>query len=151
MKQEIEKIENLYRKRISLFRDLLNCIARERDNLINQDTKGIWSTMEEKHKILESIDETREHIEEIKGRVSTYQDIPRGDRQSIIELSRTLASLKVEIKTRVAENISFVKETIHFFHEIISVLTASGRKEVSYGPVKNSRHESTSLIYHSEV
>ena len=41
MEPDITEIEKTYRKRISLFKDLLNCIDNERDYLVNQDIKGL--------------------------------------------------------------------------------------------------------------
>lgn len=150
METEISEIKKIYRKRISLFRELLTCMDRERDCLMSQDIQGLWSTMKEKQEILGSIEETKGHVRKIAGREPAYLDIPAKDRQSITELSQTLLDLREEIKVRVSENISFIQETLDFFHEIISTLTKTGQMEGSYGPVKNNLRES-SLIYHSEV
>ena len=119
MEIDILKIKEIYLKRISLFKDLLNCIDRERDNLINQDINGIWSTMEEKQRILESLEETNGQIQKIDGREPSYRDIPHEERHSIVELTQTLSDLKEEAKVRVGENMSFIKETLDFFHDII--------------------------------
>ncbi|MDB9823518.1 flagellar protein FlgN, partial [Deltaproteobacteria bacterium] len=132
-------------------RDLLDCISRERDNLINQDIKGIWSSLEEKSEIMESITRTNEHLESILGKTPIYNDIPPRDRQTVMELSSSLDDLKKEIKLRVRENISFINDTLDFFHEMISTMTMSGHRENSYGPAGNSRKGSNSLIYHGEV
>ena len=55
MESSVQGIEEIYQRKISLFKKLLNCIALERDNLINQDLESLWSVMAEKEKILESI------------------------------------------------------------------------------------------------
>ncbi len=150
MELDILEIENVYRKRIALFMELLKCIERERDSLIIQDLKGLWSIMEEKQKILESLEATKEQLQEIAGKDLSYKDIPIKDRQSIIGMSQTILDLREEAKARIHENVSFIRETIDFFHEIISICTRTGLNEEPYGPGKKNRRESN-LIYHSEV
>jgi hypothetical protein len=150
MEIDIPEIKKIYRKRISLFRDLLYCIDRERDYLINQDIKGLWSAMEEKQNILGYIELTKGHVQKIAGGEPAYLDIPAEDRQSVVNLSQTLLDLREEIKVRVTENVSFIKESLDFLHEIISTFTKAGQIEDSYGPAKN-HHKESSRIYHSEV
>lgn len=150
MDTHVSEIKKIYRKRISLFRDLLACIDRERSCLINQDIQGLWSAMEEKQRLLGSIEETKDHVRKTAGREPAFPDIPAKDRQSIAELSHTLLDLREEIKVRVTENISFIQETLDFFHEIISSFTKTDQTAGSYGPVKN-KHKENHLIYHSEV
>ena len=150
MEPDMTEIEKTYRKRISLFKDLLDCIDNERDFLINQDINGLWTSMDEKTKIMESIRETGDYIKKIAGNEPTYQDIPLKDRSTFRELYRTLSKLREEIKVRVMENVSFISETLDFFHDIASTLTKVGHKEDSYGPTRSS-HREFSHIYHSEV
>jgi hypothetical protein len=150
MEQSTKEIINIYLKKISLFQDLLSCITRERDNLINQDIKGIWSSLEEKESILESIAETKHQL---AGVSDTDNNISFEDRDKIKELKRTLVRLRLEIKARVKENVSFIAETLDFFHEMISAMTTSEADKCnnSYGPSGNSRKGARSLIYQSEA
>ncbi len=150
MEPDMNEIEKTYRKRISLFKDLLDCIDNERDYLINQDINGLWASLDEKAKIVESIRETGDYIKKIAGNEPTYQDIPLKDRSSFRELYRTLSNLREEIKVRVVENVSFISETLDFFHDIVTTLTQTGAGEDSYGPIRNNLRE-FSHIYHSEV
>ncbi|RJR49586.1 MAG: hypothetical protein C4576_06600, partial [Desulfobacteraceae bacterium] len=62
MESPIRKIEDAQRKKVSLLRELLECLERERENLIHVDVKGLWSVMERKKKVLTSIQETEEEI-----------------------------------------------------------------------------------------
>ena len=152
MERNIKEIMNIYSRRISLFQDLLNCIAHERDNLINQDIKGIWSSLAEKQSILDSIEETRHHLNGISEQDLLQGDIPKEDKDKIMELSKTLNRLKQEIRTRVRENISFINEAIDFFHEMISAMTVTETdKYNSYGPYGHARRGVRSLIYQGEV
>ena len=150
MQLDIGNIMGAYRKRVSLLQDLLASLERERNHLIHQDIDGIWSTMEEKQKILESIEETKVHMRNMAGMELSYKDIPVKDRPSFAELSQTLTALKEEVKIRVCENISFITETLDFFHEIIGAFAAAGNRQGSYGARKANSHQH-GIMYHSEV
>jgi len=152
MEQNEKEIINNYMKEISLFQDLLNCIIRERDRLINQDIKGIWDSLEEKESILASIEQNRSLMKGIANGDSSSMEIAPQNRERIRELSRALTRLKLEIKSRVKENVSFINETLSFFHEMISAMTMSELdKPSSYGPSRFSRRGSRSVIYQGEV
>ena len=149
MKLEISEIIIIYKQRISLLRELLDCVDRERSHLINRDINSIWSIMEEKNRILESIEKTKEHILQNTDIEIGNRHIPLNERQSIAELSRTLNDLKQEIKVRVRENMLFINETLGFFHDIVSVFATAGRTDNSYGPVKYA--DKKPILYKSEV
>lgn len=152
MEQRAKEIIDNYIKEISLFQDLLNCIIRERDHLINQDIKGIWDSLGEKESILASIEENRGLLKGGSEDEISSRDIPAQDRDRMRELSRALIRLKLDIKARVKENVSFINETISFFHEIISAMTMSEiDKSSSYGPSGFSRKAPRSVIYQGEV
>lgn len=151
MQTPIQGIEEIYHRKIFLFKELLNCIALERDNLINQDIESLWSVMEEKEKILESIEDMRNNLKDIMGKEIPYLDMPPEDRQTLKGLSQKIDDLKGEIKVRVKENVAFIQEIVVFFHEMISTLTRGCMPEDSYGPGGNSRKGSPNLIYHNEV
>jgi hypothetical protein len=152
MEQSAKKIMNNYMKEISLFQDLLNCIIRERDHLINQDVKGIWDSLEEKESILASIEQNRSLMKDMENGDSSSMEITPQDRDRIREHSRALARLKLEIKSRVKENVTFINETLSFFHEMISAMTMSEIDRTnSYGPSGFSRRAPRSAIYQGEV
>jgi hypothetical protein len=152
MELRAKKIIDNYIKEISLFQDLLNCIIRERDHLINQDIKGIWDSLEEKESILASIEENKNLLKNGSEDQINLRDIPAQDRSRIRELSRALIRLKLDIKARVKENVSFINEAISFFHEMISAMTMSEiDKSNAYGPSGYSRRTQKSMIYQGEV
>jgi len=151
MEYNVPEMENMYRIRISHFRDLLNCITRERENLISMDINGIWSIMEEKQVILDSIEKTEKIFADSPDYKTLSHELQPEDLASIIRLSRTLGKLREEIRVRVEENISFIKETLGFFKDIISVFAMSCRTEGIYGRGTKKRKDSTNMIYHSEA
>jgi hypothetical protein len=152
MEQNAKEIMNNYMKEISLFQDLLKCITRERDHLINQDIKGIWDSLEEKESVLASIEQNRGLMKVVtSGDLSSLEIAPQ-DRERIRELSRALARLKLEIKSRVKENVSFINETLSFFEEMITAMTVNEiDNSNSYGRSGFSRRGPRSAIYQGEV
>jgi len=144
-------LEEIYKRKIALFTELRDCIALERENLINMDIKNLWAVMEEKHRVLESLEEAKDQLTGIIGDDLPYPHIPPEDRPAVMELCQTLSDLREDIKARVRENVLFVKETLDFFHEMASMLAMGGRSEDSYGPLRVGRKGMPNLIYHHEV
>ena len=151
MTTDIRIIREIYDKRITLFRDLLECVTLERDNLINLDIKTLWALMLKKQKIIEDIETESARLRDLTGDKNHYHDLPTEDRQQFVELSQKLADLKENIRARVTENVSFIKDSLEFFHEIISVFTSSVDTEEPYGPGKKKMKNGPSRIYKNEV
>lgn len=151
MEKDINKIKGLYMKRISLYEDLLGCIRRESDNLVNQNIKGIWSSLDEKKEILEAIEENTRCFPENSGADPAPADVPRQDRDAIMQLKRKLTDLKQEIGVRVKENVSFINETLGFINDIFSSLSSINKKPDTYDRNLNKRNGSSNLIYRNEV
>lgn len=151
MEKDINILKGLYRKRISLYKDLLGCIKRESDNLINQNIKEIWSSLDEKKEILEAIEENTRSFPENSVSIPVPSDAPRQDREAIMLLKRKLGDLKQEIGVRVKENVSFINETLGFINDIFSALSNKDEKPDIYGRDLKKRNGSSNLIYHNEV
>ena len=151
MEKDINRLKDLYTKRISLYEDLLSCIKRESDDLISQNIKGIWASLDEKKKILEAIEENNRNFPENTGLNPVLTDAPRQDRDAIIHLTRKLKDLKMEIGIRIKENVSFINETLGFINDIFSVFRGLDKKPDIYGRNLKKRNGSSNLIYHNEV
>jgi flagellar biosynthesis/type III secretory pathway chaperone len=152
MESKAKDIIDIYKRRISLFKDLLTCITQEKENLINQDINGLWSALEEKQKLLASIEATKNPLDGCSYKDLNFRDFSSNDKDKIRELSRMLIGLKQEIRARVRENVSFINETLDFFNEMISSLTMTETdKCYSYGPSGNSRKGLRSLMYQGEA
>ncbi|MGD9156952.1 MAG: flagellar export chaperone FlgN [Desulfobacteraceae bacterium] len=151
MEKDINIIKGLYVKRISLYEDLLECIKRESDDLVNQNIKGIWSSLDEKKEILEAIEENTGRFPENSGTNPVPADVPRHDKDAILQFKRKLMDLKQEIGVRVKENISFINETLGFINDIFSALSNPAKKPDTYGRDLQKRNGSSNLIYHNEV
>ena len=151
MESSIQTIEGVYRRKVSLFKELINCLDLERDNLINLNIENLWSLMEEKQKILISIEDEGKQIKKIMEKNHPDQDIPKRGGRPIMELSRKIADLKEEIKAKVSENVTFIRESLDFFDEIISIFANGERVEHSYRPTRKGQKALSALIYHKEV
>ena len=151
MESSIQTIEGIYSRKVSLFKELINCLDLERDNLINPNIKNLWSLMEEKQRILISIEDEGKQIKKIMEKNYPDQDIPERGGRPITELSQKIADLKEEIKVRVKENVTFIRESLDFFDEIISIFAKGGRVENSYRPTRKGQKTLSALIYHKEV
>ena len=151
MEKENDTLKNLYMKRISLYEDLLGSIKRESDNLINQNIKGIWSSLDEKKEILEAIEENNRFFSENSDPNTIPADIPRQDKDAIIQLRRKLMDLKQEIGVRVKENVSFINDTLGFINDIFSSINSAGNKPDTYDRNLKKRNGSSNLIYRNEV
>ena len=151
MEKNINILKSLYTKRISLYEDLLGCIKRESDNLINQNIKGIWSSLDEKKEILKAIEENTRCFPENSDSNPPPADIPRQEIDAIMQFKRKLSDLKQEIGARVKENISFINDTLGFINDLFLSLSNIKDKPDIYGRERNKRNGLSNLIYHNEV
>ena len=151
MEASLQSTEKIYRRELSLFQELLNCLTLEKDNLINLDMESLWDLMEKKKRIIESIEDGREQMKKITEENHPKQGLAGKGRRPFMALSKRLDHLKEEIKVRVKENVVFIQESLEFFDEIISTFAMGGEVEHSYGPVRKKQKEFSTRIYHREV
>ena len=151
MEAAMQRIEGTYRSEISLLKELLNCVILETDSLVNLNIENLWPLMEEKKRLLGAIDDIRGEIKNLTGKDNQVYGDSLSEKRQIAEFSRRVADLKGEIRIRVIENASFIRESLDFFDEVISILATCGRTEDAYGPIGNKQKELSPLIYHKEV
>lgn len=152
-------IEEAYQRKVSLLQALLGCLHLEQESLVTMNLKSLWSLMERKDSLLDSIGLTDQEIRAAEAQVSDggsdggaqRADLPKEVRQAVRGLSREIQRLKMEIRARVKENVSFIQETLRFFDEIVSIFAAGNRPELPYEPQPGRARMSSSLIYQREV
>ncbi|MBN1849909.1 MAG: flagellar export chaperone FlgN [Deltaproteobacteria bacterium] len=147
MDASIQIIEETYKKKIALFSDLLNCVERERLNLMNLNAHNLWSLLEEKQRIIRSIEE----LGSTQEMETKDYNIPQQQRKVILNLREKLSRIKEELRVRVHENVTFIRESLDCFHEIISIFSTAGRDDEGYLPKKAKRKQMPSLMYQNEV
>ncbi len=151
MEHNNKEIKSLYMKRIEMYRDLLSCIKRERENLMSQDINGIWNILEEKNNILCSIKEMNDRIVALRGEKEVTENLSDEEKKTFINLSATFTLLKDEIGARIRENNLFIRETLGFINDIFSTLAKGSEREANYGRFQGRQNESANLLYHNEA
>ena len=94
MEATTQKILELYRTEAALFNDLLECVNMERENLINLNIDNLWALMEEKRRILDSIEDMRGEIKDLVKSGYSDDNVPLKSRPAIMELSQKITNLK---------------------------------------------------------
>jgi len=152
METDVRGIEILCLERIHLFQRLLDCVTTEKDSLIELNVKKLWSLMEEKQGIIESLEQSRNRIGELIDLDNPYPHIPDGDRRMFMSFFRKIEQLKGEIKQRIQENVSIIQESLSFFHDLVSVFANSAKKENTYEEmVRGNAVGSSSIFYQREA
>ena len=152
METDVRGIENLCLERIHLFQRLLDCVTIEKDSLVELNVKKLWSLMEEKQRIIESLEQSRNRIGELIDLENPYQHIPDGDRRMFMSIFHKIERLKGEIKQRIQENVSIIQESLGFFHDLVSVFANSAKKENTYEEmVRGKVLESSSIFCQREA
>ena len=152
METDVRGIENLCLERIHLFQRLLDCVTIEKDSLVELNVKKLWSLMEEKQQIIESLEQSRNRIGELIDLENPYQHIPDGDRRMFMSIFHKIEQLKGEIKQKIQENVSIIQESLSFFHDLVSVFANSAKKENTYEEmVRGKGLESSSIFCQREA
>lgn len=149
MEKKIKEIEKLYMERIALYRNLLSCVKQERENLINQDVKGIWDSLDEKNKILHSIMDINSLLDGLKEKAEEKYSVE--DKKNFLRLANTLNTLKQEVGVRLKENIIFIRDTLGFINDIFSIFIRGENTEKTYGRYGTRHNEPANLLYHNEA
>lgn len=151
MKTDVKEIEVLCRERIQLFQKLLDCVTTEKDSLVELNVNKLWSLMEEKQGIIESLEKSRNRISELIDLDDPYPYVPAKDKKAFMGFFQKIEQLKNEIRQKVKENVSITQDSLDFFQDLVSVFTSAGRTGGTYSPVKGPAPESTNILYYREA
>jgi flagellar biosynthesis/type III secretory pathway chaperone len=133
----VQSLVSLFHKKIILSNDLLHCLKKERESLINIDLDSLWSISKEKEDICSKIESIREEIvsaldPRIDQRFLTSHQIlellPEEHKASFRKLFQTLHKLKGEIEVIRKENMIFIDDSLQFLDEMMSILTKTTSK-----------------------
>ena len=146
MEQKLDTIEKELQKKLLLYQELVECLNRERECLINIDMEKLWHISMEKRALVADIHIVHksllEHFFDIIpefridkkdawfSQISPY--IPYGDRERFKNVYHSLMRLKAETKMRSRENIRIIEDSIGVLDEIISIIAKTGKSEVTY-------------------
>lgn len=166
MQTAIETLENLFHEKILQYQDLVECLKKEHDVLINTDMDGLWDIAYEKKSIVASIEALRSKIltalseagiDHRTDAVSfdlahVYSLIPRTNRVRFKKPYLSLMSLKGEIQRRSQENRLFVEECLNFLDELIGIIADTGKQGTVYDNSRSSRtKDHANLLLRREV
>jgi flagellar biosynthesis/type III secretory pathway chaperone len=146
-----QRITSGYQKETSLFQDLLACLDLERDNLINLNLENLWTVMEKKQNLLESIEGVQGEIKGLLAQEGAKGAVSPDERHKLTSLSERVLHMKEEVRARVKENVLFIQETLGFFDELIQIFMANGESGRTYHPAAKKAGNVAPLFLYKEV
>jgi hypothetical protein len=121
-----------FHKKIVLYRSLLDCLKRERDNLVQMNLDGLWNISKKKDELCAKIAAVRQQIgaevnTENEGGNPTLSDImgamPEEKKEDFLRLYHTVRMLKSDVDAYRKENVHFVDDSLQFIDELIMIIT----------------------------
>jgi len=156
----VQLLKDLFHKKIILSNDLLHCLNRERESLINMDLDSLWSISKEKEDICSKIESIREEIFSalnpgIDQRFLTSHHIlellPEEHKATFRKLFQTLVKLKGEIEVIRKENMIFIDDSLQFLDEMISILTGKTTSKMVYNDRCHWRRSGANVLLSREA
>ncbi len=166
MQTSIQTLENLFHEKILLYQDLMECMKKEREVLINTDTDALWEIADEKQVVASRIEAVRDKILSALSEAAidhrmdavsfdlarVYSLIPRPHRERFKKPQLSLVNLKDEIRRRSQENRVLIEECLSFLDELIGIIADTGKQNAVYDNGRSSRKKvQANLLLHKEV
>jgi hypothetical protein len=155
---DLKTMEVLFSRKVSLYRDLLSCLARERTALLRVDMDELWSVSMEKERLCSEIEEPGRKISD-QGRnaqdgtgppVRPAARIPSKKGVMSEEMNLEIDRLKEEIALIRKENMVLVDDGIRMLDELIAILAGEHAADVTYDRSSRMNRPTNSLI-HREI
>jgi len=137
----VQLLEDLFHKKIILSNDLLHCLKKERESLINIDLDSLWSISKEKEDICSKIESIREEIasaldlrvdQRFLASHQILELLPEKHKATFQKLFHTLLKLEGEIEVIRKENMIFIDDSLQFLDEMMSILTGKTKSKILY-------------------
>jgi len=137
----IQPLEQLFYRKIMLYSDLLDCFKKEREALVHMSLDELWSISGKKEEICSEIESLRQEIvslvdPEADQKVFNLKEImgliPRESIPKFQTLSLRLMKLKGEIEALWKDNMALIDDSLHFIHEMISIITGGNQSKTMY-------------------
>jgi flagellar biosynthesis/type III secretory pathway chaperone len=166
MKTSIQTLENLFHEKILLYQDLVECLKRERDVLINTDMDALWEIADQKQSAVSRIESVRGKILSALSEATVdhrmdavsfdiarvYSLISHMHGERIKKPYLSLVNLKGEIQRRSQENRLFIEECLNFLDELIGIIADTGKPKDVYDNGRSLRNKGqANLLLHREV
>jgi flagellar biosynthesis/type III secretory pathway chaperone len=133
-------------KQVALLEALRECVALERECLIQVDLARLWTLMERKQVLLRGL-ESASKERSVGGGQETALVESRASR----DLSMRAAHLQAEIKARSMENARFIQETLDFLSGLIGSIADGIETSSTYEGIRKASKTKGPLILSREV
>ena len=131
---------------MALLEALRECVALERESLIQVDLARLWTLMERKQGLLRGLESAAK-----KQLVSGGDQAALNESRSLRDLSMRAAHLQAEIKARSMENTHFIEETLDFLSGLIGSIADSGETSGTYEGLRKASKTKGALMLSREV
>ncbi|MBW2030278.1 MAG: flagellar protein FlgN [Deltaproteobacteria bacterium] len=137
----LEDVEGLFSVEVSLYRDLLSCLHRERSCLIDISIDKLYEISKEKEAICGKIESIRREIsdaflyktgESVSDPYQIMDLVPAVSRKKFQEINQYLAEIKGEVEVLRRENRAIIEEALDFLDKIISIIAGLPAAETTY-------------------
>jgi flagellar biosynthesis/type III secretory pathway chaperone len=146
MREELVNMSQGLEEQVALLEALRECVALERESLIQVDLARLWTLMERKQQLLRG-------LESAAGNRSAGGTDPRGfsESRSMRDLSMRAAHLQAEIKARSMENSHFIQETLDFLTGLIGSIADGAETSSTYEGLRKASKTKGALMLRREV
>jgi len=134
-----------------LLEELIHCLDREHEVLVDLDIPGLWTVVEEKHGILQAIEALS-----LQDSSKTPQSKPNPrnaepDSPAKTCTVRNIGLLKEEIRERARENAAFIQDSLAFVDKLVGLFAGDSPEAETYRPHGEERRVRRGPIYRREV
>jgi flagellar biosynthesis/type III secretory pathway chaperone len=133
-------------KEVALLEALCECVALERESLIQVDLPRLWTLMERKQGLLRGLESAAK-----KRSVGGTDQAALNESRFLRDLSMRAAHLQAEIKARSMENTHFIEETLDFLAGLIGSIADSGETSSTYEGLRKVSKTKGALMLSREV
>ncbi len=151
METSLHHQKDLPENRIALLESLVDCLDRERRVLCDPNIQALWEVVEEKHGILQAIENLSPDHDagaqagetEAGGESSTLEGGASPDRRTNL--------LKEQIRERARENAAIVRDSLEFVNELVALITGGPGESGTYSPLGSGNRAQGHRVYQREV
>jgi hypothetical protein len=150
------RVEDSYQKQASMLEQLGDCLETERQSLIQVDVDQLWELMETKKTLVLEIEKTANEIKYLMDQC--FQGSSEGPRATALkewpwfrDVSRQTNMLKQSIQVRLKENLSFIRDALGFFDELIGIIAKREDRSQGYEHIGKPQEMNGPRIYSREV
>jgi hypothetical protein len=155
-----QNLESIFHKKIILYRSLLDCLKKERENLIHMNLNGLWDISKIKDDLCARITSVRQQIgsviktdkeQKFPSFSEMIQAIPEERKEGFQRLFHTLRMLKSEVEAYRKENVHFLDDSLHFLDDLILTITGAAHTPDTYDNQCQLRKTSNNMLLRREV